>query len=724
MRRVPTPRRRPRPRRDRAHVQLLPRRRRRRDPPPAAARLPRRARRGADPARRRGARLPRRARLGDPVHLRAAADGRRARPRRPRRSSAASSKSSASRTRCSAGTSCRRTPAPSASNRRPTPRRDRGAGCRSSSGSRAAAARSPSAASRSRCSAATHVRHPSRGGATAFRDGPGVGCCVVSVVTRNALLLAGGLVFQSGMIQLAVALGTVTIVTVTGVESILGLGPAVFLLAGAAAVGPAGRISDRFGRMPVIRSGFVLGIARAVDDRRGLRARLRRRSSSPGSRSAAPPSRSSCSRAPPPPRCSGPSGAPAACRSSSSASSPARSGARSSSGRCSPGRTMNAARPRRAVARRRRSSRSSGSRSSFGVRPDPKVLSQAYADDGVPESAAPVRELLDAARASRPRWSAPSPSFAVMVGVMNLAGYVAVGHHHASGRRLHRSSARTSSACTGSCSWSATSSSGVGRRRSIVVGLARDGALEPRARLAGRRSLGMSLSLFGLGLGWNFSYVAATTELVDLAAALRARAARRAHRPALERHRRGARARRRRRLLRGRLDRPRARRDGARGRAGARGRRGALRASARDRGRPDRCYTPPPADARGPPSPRMKTYTAKPGEIARDWYLVDAEGKTLGRLATADRRRAPRQAQAAVHAARRHRRLRRRRQRARRSPSRARSSTTRCTTATRATPAGSRRGRSATSWSASRPRCCARRSGACCRRTGSPGSSC
>jgi large subunit ribosomal protein L13 len=30
----------------------------------------------------------------------------------------------------------------------------------------------------------------------------------------------------------------------------------------------------------------------------------------------------------------------------------------------------------------------------------------------------------------------------------------------------------------------------------------------------------------------------------------------------------------------------------------------------------------------------MKTYSAKAGEIARDWYLVDAEGKTLGRLAT------------------------------------------------------------------------------------------
>ena len=31
----------------------------------------------------------------------------------------------------------------------------------------------------------------------------------------------------------------------------------------------------------------------------------------------------------------------------------------------------------------------------------------------------------------------------------------------------------------------------------------------------------------------------------------------------------------------------------------------------------------------------MKTYSAKFGEIAGDWYLVDAEGRTLGRLAAA-----------------------------------------------------------------------------------------
>jgi large subunit ribosomal protein L13 len=30
----------------------------------------------------------------------------------------------------------------------------------------------------------------------------------------------------------------------------------------------------------------------------------------------------------------------------------------------------------------------------------------------------------------------------------------------------------------------------------------------------------------------------------------------------------------------------------------------------------------------------MRTWNAKPGEIERRWYVVDAEGKTLGRLAT------------------------------------------------------------------------------------------
>jgi|TARA_B100001250_G_scaffold81449_2_gene67182 large subunit ribosomal protein L13 len=31
----------------------------------------------------------------------------------------------------------------------------------------------------------------------------------------------------------------------------------------------------------------------------------------------------------------------------------------------------------------------------------------------------------------------------------------------------------------------------------------------------------------------------------------------------------------------------------------------------------------------------MKTFSAKPKEVIKDWFLVDAQGKTLGRLATA-----------------------------------------------------------------------------------------
>jgi large subunit ribosomal protein L13 len=47
----------------------------------------------------------------------------------------------------------------------------------------------------------------------------------------------------------------------------------------------------------------------------------------------------------------------------------------------------------------------------------------------------------------------------------------------------------------------------------------------------------------------------------------------------------------------------------------------------------------------------MKTYTAKPGEVTRDWYIVDADGQTLGRLATliADTLRGKRKPQYTPH---------------------------------------------------------------------------
>ena len=47
----------------------------------------------------------------------------------------------------------------------------------------------------------------------------------------------------------------------------------------------------------------------------------------------------------------------------------------------------------------------------------------------------------------------------------------------------------------------------------------------------------------------------------------------------------------------------------------------------------------------------MKTYSAKPGEVTREWYLVDADGQTLGRLATmiADTLRGKRKPQFTPH---------------------------------------------------------------------------
>ena len=79
-------------------------------------------------------------------------------------------------------------------------------------------------------------------------------------IRRNTILLAATLTSLSGMVQLAVAVGTVTLVLVTDVEGILGLGPAIFLTAGALAALPAGRLMDRHGRIPILAGGCFAGI--------------------------------------------------------------------------------------------------------------------------------------------------------------------------------------------------------------------------------------------------------------------------------------------------------------------------------------------------------------------------------------------------------------------------------------------------------------------------------
>jgi MFS family permease len=86
----------------------------------------------------------------------------------------------------------------------------------------------------------------------------------VTLPVQQHSLLAAALASSGGMMQVAVAVGTTTLVLVTGVKSIVGLGPAIFLSTGALAALPAGRAMDRFGRMPVIAGGFATGVVATV----------------------------------------------------------------------------------------------------------------------------------------------------------------------------------------------------------------------------------------------------------------------------------------------------------------------------------------------------------------------------------------------------------------------------------------------------------------------------
>jgi MFS family permease len=78
-------------------------------------------------------------------------------------------------------------------------------------------------------------------------------------IRRNTVLLAAVMAVNSAVLQLVAAVASLTFVLVTGFERLLGLGPAIFLTASALTAVPAGRSMDRFGRVPVIAGGFALG---------------------------------------------------------------------------------------------------------------------------------------------------------------------------------------------------------------------------------------------------------------------------------------------------------------------------------------------------------------------------------------------------------------------------------------------------------------------------------
>jgi MFS family permease len=337
-------------------------------------------------------------------------------------------------------------------------------------------------------------------------------------IRRNTLLLAASLTALSGMIQLAVAVGTITLVLVTGVEGILGLGPAIFLATGALAALPAGRAMDRFGRMPVIRAGFLTGIAASLVTALGCHWR---------SSGLVVVGFALVGAA---------QGSILLARAAASDMYPTERRGRGIS-LVLFGAVFGAAlgplvwRPLFADRHHLDAAglvvpwlvaggvMAVGLLIALAVRPDPRTIGEALGYSSVrlapAEETAPLAEILRRPGVL-PALVAAVASFAVMVAVMNLSGYMVVGHGHSQADTFWVISAHIVG-MYGLVLVVGDLIDRLGRRFALAGGLAVMAA--SCIALAWIESvLAMSVALFGLGLGWVFSYVAATSELVDLSA--------------------------------------------------------------------------------------------------------------------------------------------------------------------------------------------------------------
>ena len=330
-------------------------------------------------------------------------------------------------------------------------------------------------------------------------------------VARNTLLLASSLAALSGMLQLGVAVATTSLVLVTGIEGILGLGPAIFLVGGAASALPAGRLMDRYGRVPVLAGGFGLGVAGCL-----LTALACGIESGPllvlgfvavgSAMGIALLARTAAGDMYPPER---------RARGISLVLFGAVFGAILGPTVFSPlfaGRELDAQAlvvPWLAAA----GIVAVGVLLVLAVRPDPS-LARPLAQDAVEEPAAPLREILRRPGVPTALLGALA-SFAVMVAVMNLTGYMMVGQGHMQSDVFPVISAHVVG-MYGLVLVVGDLIDRIGRRTALVGGLAVMG-LSTLALARTESILATGVALFGLGLGWSFSYVAATSELVDLA---------------------------------------------------------------------------------------------------------------------------------------------------------------------------------------------------------------
>ncbi|MDX6552108.1 MAG: hypothetical protein QOH74_596 [Gaiellales bacterium] len=334
-------------------------------------------------------------------------------------------------------------------------------------------------------------------------------------IRRNTFLLAGSMACLSGMFQLVAAVSSLTFVKVTGVHGLLGLGPAIFLVTAAFAAYQAGRGMDRFGRIPVLAVGFAVAACGLVVT--GI-----------GTRLVAAPAviagfvllgaalgtltlvrTAGGDMYPPAKRAAGIalvlSGAVVGAVLGPFVFDPLLSGRELSTDALSLAWLAAVAFP------------IAGFALVLCVRPDPRRIAELLAARAAPLEVetvrAPIREIIRRPGVA-PALLGALASFAVMASVMNLIGYVVVEHN---GHEPSSVFPIIGAHVLGMYAFVVIVGPFVdrlGRRRPLVGGLVLMSASCAALSLV-TGVVATSALLFGLGLGWSLSFLAASSELVD-----------------------------------------------------------------------------------------------------------------------------------------------------------------------------------------------------------------
>ena len=340
-------------------------------------------------------------------------------------------------------------------------------------------------------------------------------------VRRNTALLAAALAANSAMLQLSAAVASLTLVLVLDVRGLLGLGPAIVLASGALAALPAGRAMDRIGRVPVLAGGFCAGGVGCA-----LAAAGSARGSAPvvllglvavgaASGTALLARTAAGDMYPPARRAHGIAlvlfGAVFGAILGPLVFSPLLAG-RSFDGKALAPLWLAAG-----------AFMLVGLALVVAVRPDPREIGAAIAragrddadgpDDAAEPEPAPLRELLGR-KGVIPALIAAQASFAVMVGVMTLTGAIVVDHFHHAAHHVFPIIAAHVVGMYALVIVVGDLIDRIGRTTSLAGGLLLMAA-SVISLLWIESVPATAAALFGLGLGWNLSFVAATAELAD-----------------------------------------------------------------------------------------------------------------------------------------------------------------------------------------------------------------